>query len=104
MLLKLLGEAAGGGTVTVRIGHEGPYQQLSATSVVATGYGPRDEAVARLGIVGPDPDGLPRDDGGGASRRALRLPDPRRGLRRPPSRGVLARVSSPAEPITKEQT
>jgi heat-inducible transcriptional repressor len=53
VLLKLLGEAAGGDTVTVRIGHEGPYQELSSTSVVATGYGPRDEAIARLGIVGP---------------------------------------------------
>ena len=53
VLLKLLGEAAGGDAVTVRIGHEGPYQELSSTSVVATGYGPRDEAIARLGIVGP---------------------------------------------------
>jgi heat-inducible transcriptional repressor len=53
VLLKLLGEAAGGDTVTVRIGHEGPYQELSSTSVVATGYGPGDEAIARLGIVGP---------------------------------------------------
>ncbi|MCW2793560.1 MAG: heat-inducible transcription repressor HrcA, partial [Nocardioides sp.] len=53
VLLKLLGEAAADGTVTVRIGHEGPYQELASTSVVATGYGPRDEALARLGIVGP---------------------------------------------------
>ena len=49
----LLGEAGVADTVTVRIGHEGPYQELSSTSVVATGYGPRDEAIARLGIVGP---------------------------------------------------
>ena len=28
VLLKLLGEASTGGTVTVRIGHEGPYQEL----------------------------------------------------------------------------
>ncbi|MGZ4497721.1 MAG: heat-inducible transcriptional repressor HrcA [Nocardioides sp.] len=53
VLLKLLGEATTGGAVTVRIGHEGPYQELSSTSVVATGYGPRDEALATLGIVGP---------------------------------------------------
>ncbi len=53
VLLKLLGEATAGGAVTVRIGHEGPYQQLSATSVVATGYGPGDQALATLGIVGP---------------------------------------------------
>ena len=45
MLLKLLGEAHTGGTVTVRIGHEGPYQELASTSVVATGYGPGDEAL-----------------------------------------------------------
>ena len=53
VLLKLLGEATSGGAVTVRIGAEGPYEELSSTSVVATGYGPRDEAVATLGIVGP---------------------------------------------------
>jgi heat-inducible transcriptional repressor len=51
VLLKLLGEAHAG--VTVRIGHEVPYQELAATSVVATGYGPGDEALASLGIVGP---------------------------------------------------
>lgn len=53
ILLKLLGEASAGDTVTVRIGHEGPYQELSSTSVVATGYGPRDDTLATLGIVGP---------------------------------------------------
>ena len=53
VLLKLLGEAGTGGAVTVRIGHEGPYQELSSTSVVATGYGPRNDALATLGIVGP---------------------------------------------------
>ncbi len=53
VLLKLLGEATSGGMVTVRIGAEGPYEELSSTSVVATGYGPQDEAVATLGIVGP---------------------------------------------------
>jgi heat-inducible transcriptional repressor len=53
VLLKLLGEATTGGAVMVRIGAEGPYEQLSSTSVVTTGYGPRDEAVATLGIVGP---------------------------------------------------
>ena len=53
VLLKLLGEASTSGAVTVRIGHEGPYQELAATSVVATGYGPQDQALATLGIVGP---------------------------------------------------
>ena len=53
VLLKLLGEATSPSTLTVRIGHEVPYHELSTTSVVATGYGPGDEALATLGIVGP---------------------------------------------------
>ncbi len=53
VLLKLLGEAQGGGLVTVRIGHEGPYQEFASTSVVSTGYGPDGEAVGNLGVVGP---------------------------------------------------
>ncbi len=53
VLLKLMGEATSGGLVTVRIGAEGPYQELSSTSVVATGYGPGEDALATLGIVGP---------------------------------------------------
>jgi heat-inducible transcriptional repressor len=53
VLLKLLGEAHAGGTVTVRIGHESPYQQFASTSVVATGYGLGDEAMGNLGVVGP---------------------------------------------------
>ena len=78
MLLKLLGEATSSSTVTVRIGAEGPYQELATTSVVATGYGPGDEALATLGHRGTDPHGLPGIDGGGARGRALRQPDPRR--------------------------
>ena len=42
--------------MTVRIGAEGPYEQLAATSVVASGYGPmltQGEALATLGVVGP---------------------------------------------------
>jgi heat-inducible transcriptional repressor len=53
VLLKLLGEATSDGAVTVRIGHEGPYSELAATSVVATGYGAGSDALASLGIVGP---------------------------------------------------
>ena len=53
VLLKLLGETTSSGAVTVRIGHEGPYQELATTSVVATGYGPGAESFASLGIVGP---------------------------------------------------
>jgi heat-inducible transcriptional repressor len=53
VLLKLLGEATSSDSIRVRIGHEGPYQELATTSVVATGYGPGEEAVGSLGIVGP---------------------------------------------------
>ncbi|MGH3356783.1 MAG: heat-inducible transcriptional repressor HrcA [Nocardioidaceae bacterium] len=53
VLLKLLGEATSPSTLTVRIGHEQPYQELASTSVVATGYGPDEAALATLGIVGP---------------------------------------------------
>jgi heat-inducible transcriptional repressor len=53
VLLTLLGEAHTADTITVRIGHEGPYHELAATSVVATGYGPGDDSLATLGIVGP---------------------------------------------------
>jgi len=53
VLLKLLGEATSSGTVTVRIGHEQPVEELASTSVVATGYGPGDDVLATLGIVGP---------------------------------------------------
>ena len=53
VLLRLLGEATSPSQVTVRIGHEVPHRQLTSTSVIATGYGPGDEALATLGIVGP---------------------------------------------------
>lgn len=53
VLLKLIGEAQTGGMVTVRIGHEGPYREFASTSVVSTGYGPGEEAVGNLGVVGP---------------------------------------------------
>ncbi len=53
VLLKLLGEASASGTVTVRIGAEGPYEEFASTSVVTTGYGPHDDTLAMLGIVGP---------------------------------------------------
>ena len=53
VLLKLIGEVADGDSVTVRIGHEGPYSELASTSVVVAGYGPPDQALATLGVVGP---------------------------------------------------
>lgn len=52
VLLKLLGES-GADAVTVRIGHEGPFSELAATSVVATGYGPLENHLGSLGVVGP---------------------------------------------------
>jgi heat-inducible transcriptional repressor len=52
VLLKLLGEVTAN-AVTVRIGHEGPIQELASTSVVASGYGPGEQAIASLGVVGP---------------------------------------------------
>ena len=53
VLLRLLGEVAGTGDVTVRIGHENPYEPLRATSVVASGYGTNTDIWANLGVVGP---------------------------------------------------
>ncbi|GGO80745.1 heat-inducible transcriptional repressor HrcA [Wenjunlia tyrosinilytica] len=52
VLLRLLGEAKDSG-VTVRIGHENAHEGLNSTSVVSVGYGSGDEAVAKLGVVGP---------------------------------------------------
>jgi heat-inducible transcriptional repressor len=52
VLLKLLGEAKDS-TMTVRIGHENFHEGLNSTSVVAVGYGSGEEAVAKLGVVGP---------------------------------------------------
>ena len=55
VLLRLLGEAASSvdGEVTVRIGHENPYETLQATSLVASSYGTVSDGRATLGIVGP---------------------------------------------------
>ncbi|MCX2969873.1 heat-inducible transcriptional repressor HrcA [Streptomyces sp. TRM70308] len=52
VLLKLLGEATDR-DVTVRIGHENEHEGLNSTSVVSVGYGSGDQAVAKLGVVGP---------------------------------------------------
>ncbi len=55
VLLRLLGEAATAaeGEVTVRIGHENPYETLQTTSLVASSYGTVSDGRATLGIVGP---------------------------------------------------
>lgn len=52
VLMRLLGES-GDGAVTVRIGAENEYQGLRSTSTVATSYGSGEQALARLGVLGP---------------------------------------------------
>lgn len=39
--------------MTVRIGAEVPHELLGSTSVVASSYGPADQAFGALGVVGP---------------------------------------------------
>ena len=53
VLLRLLGEAGGSTDVTVRIGHENPYEPLQSTSIVASAYSHGDDVWASMGIVGP---------------------------------------------------
>ncbi|GGC82901.1 heat-inducible transcription repressor HrcA [Tersicoccus solisilvae] len=48
-LLSEMGQDEAG--VSVRIGHENPYEPLSEASVIASGYGPA--SASRLGVVGP---------------------------------------------------
>ena len=52
VLMRLLGES-GDAAVTVRIGAENEYQGLRSTSTVATSYGAGEQALARLGVLGP---------------------------------------------------
>jgi heat-inducible transcriptional repressor len=53
VLMRLLGESADEAVVTVRIGAENQVEGLRSTSLVATGYGTPDLALARLGVIGP---------------------------------------------------
>ncbi|GLY72369.1 heat-inducible transcriptional repressor HrcA [Actinoallomurus iriomotensis] len=53
VLMRLLGEMGDPAGLTVRIGTENPHESLFTTSVVASGYGAGDQAVARLGVLGP---------------------------------------------------
>lgn len=53
VLLRLLGESRTTDVLSVRIGRENEVEGLSATSVVTVGYGPGDDVVAQLGVVGP---------------------------------------------------
>ena len=78
VLLKLLGEASTPSTLTVRIGHEGPYQELATHLRRRHRLRPGRGGAGDAGHRRPDPHGLPGNDGRGARGRALRLPDPRR--------------------------
>ena len=53
VLIRLLGESGDDALVTVRIGAENQVDGLQSTSMVATGYGSGDQALARLGVLGP---------------------------------------------------
>jgi heat-inducible transcriptional repressor len=53
VLIRLLGETADPGEVTVRIGEENPFEALYPASVVSAGYTAGESAVASLGILGP---------------------------------------------------
>ncbi len=52
ILLKLFGQADQAST-RVRIGDENEFEDLRATSVVTTGYGPGTTVVGGLGVLGP---------------------------------------------------
>ncbi|MFX4291155.1 heat-inducible transcriptional repressor HrcA [Streptomyces bohaiensis] len=52
VMLKLMGEA-NDPEMTVSIGRENAHEGLTSTSIVTVGYGSGDEAVAKLGVVGP---------------------------------------------------
>jgi heat-inducible transcriptional repressor len=53
VLMRLLGAATTGQSMTVMIGRENPIEGLGSTSVVAAPYMRGDSTVASLGIVGP---------------------------------------------------
>jgi heat-inducible transcriptional repressor len=53
VLIRLLGESGDQALVTVRIGAENQVEGLQSTSMVTTGYGSGDQALARLGVLGP---------------------------------------------------
>ncbi|MDS1271179.1 heat-inducible transcriptional repressor HrcA [Lipingzhangella sp. LS1_29] len=53
VLMRLLGEAGDPSMLTVRIGAENSHEGLHSTSIVSAGYGVGDQALAKLGVVGP---------------------------------------------------
>ena len=60
--------------VTVSIGRENPYDGLAEASVVATAYGP--DATAKVGVLGPTPNGLSHHHGRRPRGRPLPFEDP----------------------------
>jgi heat-inducible transcriptional repressor len=53
VLMRLLGESGDQASVTVRIGAENQVEGLENASLVAAGYGSGEQALARLGVLGP---------------------------------------------------
>ncbi len=54
VMLRLLSEMERDEAVSVRIGHENSYEALAEASLVTSGYGgSTNDAVARLGVLGP---------------------------------------------------
>jgi heat-inducible transcriptional repressor len=53
VLMRLLGESGDQAAVTVRIGSENEVHGLRSASMVATSYGAGEQALARLGVLGP---------------------------------------------------
>ena len=60
----------------VRIGHENPVEGLATASVVTSGYGADDQAVAQLGVVGPTRMDYPGTMAAVRGGRALPRPHP----------------------------
>ena len=71
--MRLLGEAASP-SVTVRIGAEN--RSAGRVRRRPPGYGAGDQALAKLGVLGPTRMDYPTNDGSGARRGTVRWPDP----------------------------
>jgi heat-inducible transcriptional repressor len=53
VLMRLLGESGHPAQLTVKIGAENPVEGLHDASVVSTGYGAGEQALAKLAVLGP---------------------------------------------------
>jgi heat-inducible transcriptional repressor len=53
VLMRLLGESGDQASLTVLIGSENEVRGLRSTSLVSSGYGSGDQALAKLGVLGP---------------------------------------------------